>query len=1568
MDAHTDDTFDDPARLTEALRVIQEVRMVPADDLLLVPNDTLTPNQWEAWYPSTLLRLLQRQENPVEGSELSLAPWYSWRDSRLEWPKWPGITDDALTGERTEAIHPLLQAIVDALNESPRGVELLSTYNVEVQYGPAMQANDFATFQQNTTAEADPYGWGILQRLGLSIALTLREGNLGELVVGEELLQALNDTLETLKTDSTLAQYYPCLYVELLVQPSRSIRPDGGTSIAAGDLLAIAQLSLRPQIRPYLQYGAITISGNVRSPITLDIELTTPCSVINQSDTARGQIELEPANNLQLSLTLPLSGETTLLFRCENISTVQVSLSPGNSQDILDNVTLGTLASFPVTDERSTYFTVPKSLNQTLSDAQSDDGIQWRYLKRYLESINTTDPTLPRIQVPTTVEAIDDLPLADVLNWLQRFFDYSADVVASQTLSPWVVTAYPRVSTPAFASPDDSGRLQYDHLIESQWAHNYRYYIRPYSRYELLWRSLLQSPTLFPAQSAATQLATFILSRRSLADLAGKIPDTVLTRLEPLQDRIFRGRQALVSELQTVGADAHEDAIITAADLFTEAIPDTQAGGLDVVLDRTRPVEKPLILNSSRLDKASTPGAPVPPGQTWEVLIAQHPEQLLIERNQTLARQLSFRQVAFTLTRRFAYPDWVDQLESATITTHTINVEFVENSFADIPTTYDAPDHIDLENPLDEAIARSLDLPLRVGNFQQGVLAIQWDALPYYYEHRLMAIAQTTGTVSGINETTQRDFEYIAPLPSEIFAESEQRSWQLVNPPFSGSPVSLRSRLVQIPLQRFWDCLPEIAQAQWQAEDPDVNNSQDRRKLSSLPDPDVVYQIVELFSGNVEVQAELFFDPETQRYGLRQLGQRFLAETPTVSAPSAPHGDYMLETAVQQVSQVELVRGIIVNQIAEPTRHKIAFDSPLLSVAGIFRQEDRDNILKDAVVPAQQSALVNLLQQSNLEASSFQGFFPNQTDRDNFFRDYQTLETLYQSWFSQEYMAFPSNFNLPPSTQSDIEALVALANTIDASQAPELTSLIEFVEPTKHALIWVGPVSTPQADALRASATAFAGDEAWMDAVQQLAAVDDAEAETVITIPLLIGLERVPGAVLTPDGGTIQLAVNHTSSRYTSFTWQGLLFDEQVATMRQWIYMPVFIAAVNDLVQQLDAITLDFTLPIPRPLPDELPDNIRSQLIIGSSQLTWRGPAPADAQRSALAALTGDEDFLTARQNLLAAINETQDVFLLRHPRPEQLPDNIRDQFTIGADQLSWQSPAPNNEQRTTLENLAGNDDFRTALTNLLRQLDDNGQDDLTSEPMVLRPQQDTLPASIRSQLQIEPDQLIWQGPAPTDAQRPVLETFVSEDSDFNDALRNLITSIDSDRTVPMVPRTDRPRQRQLPPDLRDQLTLTPENQPTQVTWSGRFRSAAQLQTLRNLDGDDAFNTTVASIIRTLQGQTINVAFDLPVRPGVPGLPETPENRLSDSLRNDLLIGRILLRYHGLMTINEGQQLQPILNSPPNQAAIVRLFNTSLNSGLLGSQLKIRTRRGSATPSSINNQDGDLTVRPLSPS
>ncbi|NJL48759.1 MAG: hypothetical protein HC929_16365, partial [Leptolyngbyaceae cyanobacterium SM2_5_2] len=83
-----------------------------------------------------------------------------------------------------------------------------------------------------------------------------------------------------------------------------------------------------------------------------------------------------------------------------------------------------------------------------------------------------------------------------------------------------------------------------------------------------------------------------------------------------------------------------------------------------------------------------------------------------------------------------------------------------------LPSAYPTqPDHLNVADStsLSEADVRSLALPLRNGNFQQGTLTLQWEALPFFYEHSLLLIAQSASTVSEPNQLVQRDFEYLTP-------------------------------------------------------------------------------------------------------------------------------------------------------------------------------------------------------------------------------------------------------------------------------------------------------------------------------------------------------------------------------------------------------------------------------------------------------------------------------------------------------------------------------------------------------------------------------------------------------------------------------------------------------------------------------------------------------------------------------------------------------------------------------------------------------------------------------------
>ncbi|MBE9114250.1 hypothetical protein IQ273_33360, partial [Nodosilinea sp. LEGE 07298] len=365
-------------------------------------------------------------------------------------------------------------------------------------------------------------------------------------------------------------------------------------------------LPLNGQTRLLLRYpqGQAPAVSEVRFPISQVI--TLPPLLVNagfRQVTSVGsylQVSIAALNTFQQSLST--SQREALRQTLRNA----LAAADAVVADALLDIKITPLTEFSPRDERSTYFRVPAGLATDLANAESDRGQQWRQIKIYLESINSTDPTLPAIDLPTSAAEIANL-LPDFLNWSQRFFDASADVDNPDAAGPWLVTAYPRISTPSYASPDASGRLKYDHLLSDRWAHNYRYYIRPSSRYDLLWQSLLESPDLFPPRANPAdpasdvirplrELDTFVLSARSLVDLDGKLPKALVDALYPLENQRYLGETSFLEAIGTLAGSfnkSQQATLLAAVETFREVLPDPAAGGLEIPLDRTQPIDKP---------------------------------------------------------------------------------------------------------------------------------------------------------------------------------------------------------------------------------------------------------------------------------------------------------------------------------------------------------------------------------------------------------------------------------------------------------------------------------------------------------------------------------------------------------------------------------------------------------------------------------------------------------------------------------------------------------------------------------------------------------------------------------------------------------------------------------------------------------------------------------------------------------------------------------------------------------------------------------------------------------------
>jgi hypothetical protein len=1594
IDAHTDQTFDDQERLAAALRQIQEVQLIPARQLLTAPADTLATSRWEAWYPSAVRR---HQQALAEQRELPYGPWYSWRDSILEWPLWPELTVSQryeygpdgrrrpVVIKRKSRFHPFLSDLLErlagrcfevsaaeatALNarsvsaalstafgeqgfplSEPQVTVLVpaksweirnkgsdtpyylrtvgelievyreSDYIVDQMAVPPTQAGDLAALLAATPPTADPYGWGVLQQMGLSVTFSLRDKRTREPVAGATALTALHEFSRTVAFKKRWGtEFERFLHIEALFQPGSSIELGVKDADPLG-LLGVVQVSLRPALRQVRSYGQVIIE--LPSPRLTNFELVfelgvgQTCSVIDMRNPAGGQIELrcdDATKPPSIPIFLPKGGGLDLRVRAISLPPISLRIPPaaGNAPVTMDYVKgwepiafdtvlpegiaadsplreaiFGAPTLFAPTDDRAANFTVPESLASEFASFgvfTAEEIVQrnWFWLKRYLESLNLESSQA--IGLPIDEAGIEQI-LPAVLGWLQRFFDYAGlptplDLqkpagMAAISTGPWLASAYPRAGSPALTAPDSAGRVRYDHLLGDRWGHLLRYYLQPTGRYEQLWAQVLTSPVLF-------------------------------------------------GEQETVQAPAQI------------AQPNPDHGALDVVVKRTAPLAAPVVLRSARLDEPSAPGAPAPPGPTWEVIVAEHPEQRLVESNQTLARRMEFRQIAFTLLRRFAYGWWVGYLAQKELLDpqHYADPAHVYPLAPQtLPGEYpEVLDHIQLKVPEAPSTAysdaiRSLELPLRVPHFQQGYMALQWQGLPFYYQHRLLLIAQAADQVSPVAEVIQGDFAYRSAPPEQTTLGGHHdplwRRGKLYFPPEPAPPpvdppaarvsmladedepppppptTPMRGRQVRIPLRSFWESLPDEARATWPAEDPAQARGVPAgvHKTGALPDPEVVYQLIERFSGNVEVQVEFFYnqqeapaeppDPENlpNQYIRRQLGRRFLATMPSLAAPveNDPERRYALETVLYAQHEEPLSQAYSLPE--DPAlRERIEFRERTLLVYGVFRLQDRD-------------ALLALMDAANEQQA----------------QDRARITALYESWWSEEVLSAP----------------------LDLSSLGEpLRNMLEAPAPTECVLVWHGPLSNSQRDELLAALEArppqlLDGDDEFKAAFRRLLRMaSEAAAGSTSRVVAPPGLDQVPGGldegVTITAGPTPQLkivvpaiegpgvaepaavstlTVSGDATHYTAVEWQGPLYERQngllQANLPRWSSISAFRAAVERLLQTIETRTIEQPIDAPRPQQADLPEAVRSQLLITEPRgniagtLRWEGAGPDGTQRSALAGLVADTGFTTALASLLAQID--------RPPLEASLPEPGTVEAPILGD------PAV--------------------------ELPDPFFD---------------LPEPLRVRLELigegEERKIRWPGPLPDATLQQLIDAYLAAPPEGAEALAAALRAISDDlngrRQVPLPAGPRRPTLAELG-NLADQLSLGLRT----ISWRGRLQSHADRQALFALSTNTIYAQDIRAGLTAILG-ALEAALSEPL--------DLPRRRLIDPpawLSEQLLIGVTRLRYHGLMERGEGQALRALCTTAPDRAAIQRLYEASLAKGMRGRALFVRSRRGSAAPS-----------------
>jgi hypothetical protein len=201
----------------------------------------------------------------------------------------------------------------------------------------------------------------------------------------------------------------------------------------------------------------------------------------------------------------------------------------------------------------------------------------------------------------------------------------------------------------------------------------------------------------------------------------------------------------------------------------------------------------------------------------------------------------------------------------------------------------------------------------------------------------------------------------------------------------------------------------------------------------------------------------------------------------------------------------------------------------------------------------------------------------------------------------------------------------------------------------------------------------------------------------------------------------------------------------------------------------------------------------------------------------------------------------------------------------------------------------------------------------------------------------------------PNDAERALIAAEVARltsDDPLGEALAALHAAFNTAPprpfTVAMAEPPSRPSNEHLGQGLlADNLSMTP----TSLNWQGLPADAAAYAALGNLAtefGDPAFQQAITTIQTELENLSIRVTMDIPLRPQQDDL---------GALAEQLLLGRAIIRYHGLMTAEEGHAMLDVFTRSVDRQAIRRLYAAAAGKGLNGRSIFVRARRGNAAPS-----------------
>lgn len=831
------------------------------------------------------------------------------------------------------SVHPIIADVLDVLQYDLGTTPSFRRYEPVLESAPPLNAETLPAYLDETVTDRDPAGWGILRTLGLAAALRLYDVESGHFLTSDKALPLLKDALNLVlpryanAPNARGAPFVDVMFTtdglaELVSHHGAAPAPDRTDAVKAlrdDAALALVQIELRPTVQPLQEADAKLPPPLRRRRIRYaTLKLKAAMAVVTLRSATTGEriaIEIEPlvatdgSSQRRVLMVQGWGDKKEFPIGGEPVSNALLLKTAGKKQnDELAYVRFVALDdSADLTDEflKALKLSDDATIDPTTETATEHDGPWGRFASipdTWLAAILFGDGIESTNVDPDPDRSAPMNTIATLLRILGRFPNKAGSMKIPETaakrlelvarIGPWtrrfmeqgparrpdgragLAFAMLTRPNPWRLAPDHDGRLSVTLLETDRWGKARKYAVRPFGRYENL------------AHAVETQ------QQAAVAKAGGPAKTSVAVQTFETSLPGNMTKAKISDALRQYFADA--------------------------VVERTEPLAAPVILATRRNDRVDRNGV-MRPGESVQIIVSRHPEEILSDANIRVDAGLSMRHVAVGFWREFSAPKWAD-LVTATAST-PIDIDLLE-AFG--PFRQPRHDYRRLPLPKGLSIIKEamrerfgeisvddVDIDLLREMYQRhpdlwrGAYVLNMTAMPYGF--RLHATAHVAAGVvvspSSVATVDESGYQLVLPWKQSGGVAGPWQDRKVAAPSWSIARPAKEDELVQVvvewPLVRIVDGLFDEARKIWLGDD-------DAPNLYRLPDPAVSYRMsIETDDGQVRVGeieiGALTNDPDNKSdkrnalYLTQLIGARFVnpeLESALTVQPAPPYTHY----------------------------------------------------------------------------------------------------------------------------------------------------------------------------------------------------------------------------------------------------------------------------------------------------------------------------------------------------------------------------------------------------------------------------------------------------------------------------------------------------------------------------------------------------------------------------------------------------------------------------------------------------------------------------------------------------